>query len=127
MSELLIEEKRRIFTIPLSAEELEQISDCRKGICAAIAVGSTFGLFGGRMALGPKPANLLIKSLVIGCKSVGKSVFLIEFSLRGCGSTSWFWCRSSTIFYLFEIQANKFVARIAELQVMLIYEIVSFL
>lgn len=63
--------------MPLSAEELEQIADCRKGIIAAIAIGSVFGLFGGRMALGPKPANLFIKSLVIGCKPAKRLDFLI--------------------------------------------------
>ncbi len=69
MSDTLLNEKRRIFSIPLTDEELAQIATCRTGILSAVAAGSGFGFFCGRMALGHAYANVLVKALVLGSKN----------------------------------------------------------
>lgn len=66
VDELLTKEKFRLFTMNLTSEELEQISKCRRGIFGASSLGAVFGVFGGRIALGPTPASFLLKSIVIG-------------------------------------------------------------
>ena len=67
--------------MPLTDAELAQISTCRQGISGAVVAGSVFGVFCGRMALGPGSANFLVKALVIGSKLVKCIIqFLINFS-----------------------------------------------
>lgn len=68
--EVLSREKFQLFTMNLSSEELEQISLCRKGILGASALGAILGSFGGKVALGPTPSSLLLKSIVIGGKLI---------------------------------------------------------
>lgn len=65
VDEVLSKEKFRLFTMKLSSEELDQISTCRQGILTATGLGGLFGLFGGKVALGPAPASFLLKSSVI--------------------------------------------------------------
>lgn len=66
IDDYLSQEKFRIFTMPLSQEELDQIKDCRHGIIGASSLGTLFGVFCGKIALGPAPASIFLKSLVIG-------------------------------------------------------------
>lgn len=68
VDEILSKEKLRIFTIDLSKEELEQISLCRNGILGASGLGAIFGLFCGKIALGPTPSSTLLKSSIFGGK-----------------------------------------------------------
>ena len=65
VDEVLSREKFRLFTMKLTSEELEQISTCRRGILGAVGLGSLFGLFGGKMALGPAPTSILLKSSLL--------------------------------------------------------------
>lgn len=65
VDEFLSKEKLRVFKINLTGEELEQISLCRRGIIGASGIGAIFGFFGGRIALGPVPSSILLKSVVI--------------------------------------------------------------
>lgn len=68
VDDVLSREKFLLFTMKLTAEELEQLSLCRRGILGAMGIGGLFGVFGGKMAIGPAPASLLLKSSVIGGK-----------------------------------------------------------
>ena len=68
VDDVLSREKFRLFTMKLTAEELEQLSLCRRGILGAIGLGGLFGLFGGKIAIGPAPASTLLKCSVIGGK-----------------------------------------------------------
>lgn len=69
VEEILSKEKFRIFSMNLTAEELEKISNCRRGIIGASGLGGLFGFFGGRVALGSAPSSFLLKSIVIGGKN----------------------------------------------------------
>lgn len=69
VDDVLSKSKFDIFTMKLTREELDQISTCRRGILGAIGLGGLFGLFGGKMAIGPSPASFLLKSSVTGGKS----------------------------------------------------------
>ena len=66
VDDVLSREKFQLFTMKLTAEELEQISLCRKGILGASSLGAIFGVFGGKVALGPIPSSFLLKSIVMG-------------------------------------------------------------
>lgn len=66
VDDVLSREKFRLFTMKLTSEELEQLSLCRRGILGAMGLGGLFGVFGGKMAIGPTPASFLLKSSVIG-------------------------------------------------------------
>lgn len=65
VDEFLNKEKFQLFRINLTSEELDQISLCRRGILGASGIGAIFGFFGGRIALGPVPSSIIIKSVVI--------------------------------------------------------------
>ena len=65
---VLSAEKFRLITMDLTEEELNQISMCRRGILGASGIGAVFGLFGGKIALGPVPSTILVKSVVLGGK-----------------------------------------------------------
>lgn len=75
VDEILAKEKLRLFSMSLTAEELEQISNCRKGIIGSSGLGALFGLYGGRVALGPTPSSFLLKSIVIGGKKYNLIIF----------------------------------------------------
>ena len=66
VDEVLSKAKFELFSMDLSAEELEQISVCRKGILGASSLGAILGVLGGKVALGPTPTSFLLKSVVIG-------------------------------------------------------------
>lgn len=66
VDDVLSREKFELFTMNLNSEELEQISLCRRGILGASSLGAIFGVFGGKVALGPTPSSFLLKSIVIG-------------------------------------------------------------
>lgn len=66
VDDVLSREKFQLFTMNLTSEELEQISFCRRGILGASSLGAIFGVFGGKVALGPTPSSFLLKSIVIG-------------------------------------------------------------
>ena len=68
VDDVLSREKFRLFTMKLTSEELEQLSHCRRGILGATGLGGLFGVFGGKMAIGPAPASIHLKSAVIGGK-----------------------------------------------------------
>lgn len=112
MSDTLLNEKWRIFSMPLTNAELGHISTCRKGILGAGTAGSCFGFFCGRIALGPSTANLIVKALVMGSKKrIGVSCrefkhLLSSFYVGWC--FSWFWIGSSAVFCFFESATNTF-------------------
>jgi hypothetical protein len=66
VDDVLSREKFQLFTMNLTAEELDQISLCRRGILGATSLGAIFGVFGGKVALGPTPSSILLKSVVMG-------------------------------------------------------------
>jgi hypothetical protein len=66
VDDVLSREKFQLFTMNLTAEELDQISLCRRGILCATSLGAIFGVFGGKVALGPAPSSILLKSVVVG-------------------------------------------------------------
>lgn len=68
VDDVLSREKFQLFTMKLTIEELEQILHCRRGILGASSLGAIFGVFGGKVALGPIPSSFLFKSIVMGGK-----------------------------------------------------------
>ena len=68
VDQILAQEKYKLFTMDLTAEELGQIKLCRNGILSACGLGALFGIYGGKFALGSTPASRLTKSLITGGK-----------------------------------------------------------